>query len=543
MTLPRDIIDRVDRVIEYHQASKYIDGSYQPPTDLGNRPPAFRSFDDLPKTSLPTTLLDAPVSTLSVLHEGLEAVPPSLQHPPQNLKTLASWLHLGAGLTVPAGPQRFSHSYPSHQDAYPCDVYVAAFGMTDLEPGLYHFSPKEFALRKMRSGPETLAVLKRGRPDLAMLRNLPAALLVSAIFARSTSLFQRRGYRNALLDSGQLTQNLVTAGNGLGIQTLVRLRLNEANTRDLIGIPFELVFGDAESVQSMIIWADPAERSFSEDIATPFLQPIPRPALPADIKSYGSILATHDDCVGVGLAIRDVRPPLTELSILAQEFPVAQFENLPPPFGGPSVRQMMTTRAATPDFQRSDISRDALWQISRVTFRGGTYFPLFPDGPQIGLIRPFWIVRAVTGMEPGLWYYRPQTDQWNVLAYGDFSEHAAHLALDNYTFANAAAVCVLLANLNRLLTTGGPDLYRLAHLEAGIAAQRIYLAAASQSIATQLAPNFFDDAVRATLSLEKTGWEPLYMIAIGQAAPIRPNLEIPASMRRTRPIDFYREMI
>ena len=76
---------------------------------------------------------------------------------------------------------------------------VALFGQAigdcveGIEPGLYHYSPKEFALRKLRGGAETLARLTRGRPDLAFLKTVPLAMLVSTIYCRATWRFGRRG--------------------------------------------------------------------------------------------------------------------------------------------------------------------------------------------------------------------------------------------------------------------------------------------------------------------------------------------------------------
>ena len=63
---------------------------------------------------------------------------------------------------------------------------------------------------------------------------------------------------------------------------------------------------------------------------------------------YGSILAAHEDCVAPGMALRDVRPPWTELSPIPEE---AKPEPLPLPerfVGGPSVRTELTVSRAKP---------------------------------------------------------------------------------------------------------------------------------------------------------------------------------------------------
>ena len=100
MTLPRDILERVQRVADFHQSCKLTEQSAAAakPPDWAQRPSTFRPFDEFPKVPLPTTLLDAFVDTLALMHGGLEVLPDSQQNPPQNLKTLASWLHLAGGL-------------------------------------------------------------------------------------------------------------------------------------------------------------------------------------------------------------------------------------------------------------------------------------------------------------------------------------------------------------------------------------------------------------------------------------------------------------
>src|SRR5205085_1601840 len=157
-----DVAERVDRVYDFHRATKY---SYQSlranplALDWKLQPRIYRDFPELPKVALPTSLMDAPVAMLSLLAEGLSAVPESLLQPAQNLKTLATWLYYAYGETIerpgPAGKYRV-RTCPSSGALYPCEVYVAAFAIEGLEPGLYHFSVREFALRRMRGGLDTL---------------------------------------------------------------------------------------------------------------------------------------------------------------------------------------------------------------------------------------------------------------------------------------------------------------------------------------------------------------------------------------------------
>jgi nitroreductase len=65
------------------------------------------------------------------------------------------------------------------------------------------------------------------------------------------------------------------------------------------------------------------------------------------------------------------------------------------------------------------------------------------------------------------------------------------------------------------MTHGGPDLYRLAHLEAGAVAQRLYVAANSLSLGCAPVGEFYDDELRKFLGMQATKWEPLHAVVIG----------------------------
>jgi SagB-type dehydrogenase family enzyme len=574
VALSREILERIDRVRDYHKASKYTYEQVQAAQqtialDWDNKPNPYRIFPEYPKTPLPNTILDASVPTLQLLADGLGAVPASQLQPPQNLKTLASWLYLANGITIEkgVGSRRYSlRSCPSSGALYPFEVYVAAFAVEGLEPGLYHYAVREFALRRLRNGASALHHLKRGRPDLEFLKTVPAALLVSTNFWRSAWRYRQRAYRYALLDAGHLVQNLVSVGNAVGVQTTVRMRVNDRMTRELIGLDEACDFGECEPVQAMVVWADAATRPIAlsppaagartgpaadplaglassgifgappaeaAQASGPDLPPIPRQPLSPNVTPYGSIRGAHDDCVAPGVAIREIRPPLTELS----PAPVGATDmDLPYPedmSGGPSLRKVLMSRRSPHDFARHSISRAQLWTLSRLAFRGGSHFPTFPDGPHVGLVKPFWVLHDVGGLDAGVWYYDPAADRWALVRRGDYRMETQYLCLEQQACGNAAAVCFMLSELGALMNGAGPDAYRLAHLEAGIVAQRVHLAAAAMELGCAGAGAFYDDEVRSFLDLDRSGWEPVYALAVGVPAP-DPQPEPPAALQRPR---------
>jgi SagB-type dehydrogenase family enzyme len=600
MELPRHILDRVERVYAYHRASKLCFTGRVPLQPTGRAPASHRSFPQHPKVKLPTTLVDAPLDTLAVMESSLEALPDSFLSPPQNLKTLASWLYMADGIlthdTAHHGNGNGHPNYherrtcPSGGSTFPFEIYVVSIGLEDLDPGLYHYNPREFSLRQLREGSQALNQLKRGRPDLEFVKSAPAALLVSTVYCRASWLSGIRGYRTSLVDAGHLVQNLVTTAGGLGIQTITRLRMTESTMRELIGLPprdgaSPCDYGEEESIQAMIVWADRAQReailthapaasarqtlrapsepriepeqeqdpepplqvrahdereraaaavtinagavsvaSFNvPDLLLPTigrktLPEIHRAPLSPDIKPYGSILAVHQDCVAPGVAIREIRPPLTELSPVPARFPATAVASIAAHHHhnhAVPLRDVLLHMSDATDFYRDAVPRDAFRTINRLAFAGGSYFPLFPAGVHVALVRPFWVVHNVSGIEPGIWCYRADRDEWCLLRQQDLRMEAQYLACEDPAFGNAAAACFMVANAYALLTQGGPDTYRLAHLEAGTVAQRLLLAARGLHLAAKPSSFFYDEELRKFLGLEQTGWEPIHAVAVG----------------------------
>ncbi len=520
MALPANILQSSERVMDYHRASRIEESTKPIAADLSARPPTGHLFDFVPKTPLSNQLLDVAAPVLTLLEQGLESIPESMHMPPQDLRTLSTWLHLAAGqrkrVEMPWGPAMV-RAIPSADMAYPGEIYVAAFSIGGLPAGLHHYSVKEHALRHLRDGPETLALLRRGRPDLNFLATVPGALLVSSVYCRSSWLQGKRGYRQAVIDCGHLVESLHAVAMGLGISTVTRLRMTESSMRDLVGISEDTEYAQAESVQAMLVWADgsttPSQLPAPANLSG--ISPIPRPSCEG-VLGYGSILAVHKEVSATGIAIRDVRPPLTDLTPVPASVPMARLPVSGDAGGGKSLRQVMLDADFIEAFHQRAMSRGLIVRLARCAFRGGSFFPLKPEGPHTALVRPFWVMQDVTGQDPGIWWYDPVIDKWAQLNHGQYKHETGALTRHREEmFVHASAICVLVVNLKKLLTDGGPDLYRLALLEAGIAAERLNLAARSAGYGCRIFGDFCDEQWKNFLGLGSTGWDPLVVCALG----------------------------
>src|SRR5688500_17237907 len=85
ITLPQDVLDRVARVLDYHNSTKHThDEVHQDPhkPDPLTKPYEFRIFEQIPATPLPQGLLDLPTKTLSLMEHGFAALPGGAPDPP-----------------------------------------------------------------------------------------------------------------------------------------------------------------------------------------------------------------------------------------------------------------------------------------------------------------------------------------------------------------------------------------------------------------------------------------------------------------------------
>jgi SagB-type dehydrogenase family enzyme len=121
------------------------------------------------------------------------------------LETLARLLFFTYGQTASRGPFR---AVASGGALYPLEIYVVAFRIAGLEPGLYHYSVPGGHLDLVRAGdclePFREVVYWQGIDiDHASL-----AIVVTAAFQRSTIKYLDRGYRMILMEVGEAAQNL-----------------------------------------------------------------------------------------------------------------------------------------------------------------------------------------------------------------------------------------------------------------------------------------------------------------------------------------------
>ena len=500
----------------YHDATMHSPPSVRASghrLDWDTKPEPFKIYPELPVVSLPR---DFPVPARDAL-PALSAAPAAVAA--VDLERLASLLFFTAGVTrrktYPGGGTMFFRAAPSTGALYQTEVYVVAADVAGLVPGVYHFSPGDFVLRRLRDGDFRGALaIAAADEDMAMR---PATLILSGIYWRNTWKYQARGYRHLFWDSGSMLANLVATASALDLPARAVTGFVDLEANGLLGL-------DAEKEGSLLLVpvggeGRPAPASPVVTAIAPAVIPLSSSEVDYPLlgDAYSNSALDTESEVEAWRESSRMRPATAGESVVQLPLPGAA--------AGRTIAETIMARGSTREFSGEAISADhlstALWHATR----GWT-----ADVPA-GLVDLYLSVHAVEGLAPGAYAYHPDLHGLELIKRGDFRRESAFLCLDQPLGGMSAATVFFLTDLATLLEAYGNRGYRIANLEAGLIGGRLYLAAYAQRFgATGL--TFYDRDVVSFFSPHAAGKDALFVTALGRS--IRGPAQSPAPLQINR---------
>jgi len=143
----------------------------------------------------------------------------------------------------------------------------------------------------------------------------------------------------------------------------------------------------------------------------------------------------------------------------------------------------------------------------RSTPPAGALYPL-----ELGLI-----ALQVEGLEPGFYRYLPESHELVCRNEGDLRRLVSSAALEQSQLSECPAMIVIAADYEKLSWKYGSRSGRYGDMEAGHAAQNVYLQATALKLGTVVVGAFEDELLASTLGL-KGREQPLYLMPIGRPA-------------------------
>ena len=183
-----------------------------------------------------------------------------------------------------------------------------------------------------------------------------------------------------------------------------------------------------------------------------------------------------------------------------------------------AVARRRTVRNFSPRILREDQLMGVFWAAQGITdsIRG------LKAVPSAGALYPLEIYaflgdRSVVGMGKGVYHYRPQQTDAVKVTEGDLRQELARACLSQMWMAQAPVSLVISAVYARTMKKYGDRGIRYADIEAGCAAQNVFLVGISLGLEAGIVGAFDDDKVRK-LTGATQGTEPLLVMPVGYRA-------------------------
>jgi SagB-type dehydrogenase family enzyme len=480
------------------------------------QPLPFKIYTALEPISLDQHLTSAGMPALeaiSLIEAGANgAVAPLRQ-------SLAEILFLAAGVTKRrqyTGGEMLFRAAACTGALYHIDLYLVCGDLSDLDAGVYHFSPHDFALRRLRQGDYRGALVSASGSEPAVLA-APAIVVSASTFWRNAWKYQSRAYRHCYWDNGTILANLLAAAAGRGIYAKVVLGFVDAAVRALLGLDEQ-----REAVLSLVaLGKSPA----SAAVSARAIEPVALPTMPLSKREvdYPAIRVMHQaSALADEDEVRDWRLQMKSAAAgnenddaaltQGQRFVLQPLEGEQMPRD--SLEQVIMRRGSTRQFSREAIS---FAQLSTMLDRATRGIPADTVNPGRSLNDIYLIVNAVEGLPAGAYFYNRAGRALELLRAGDYRKEAGYLGLGQAIPADCSVNVYFLTDLVRVLESYGNRGYRAAQLDAGIMGGKLYLAAYAQHLGAS-GLTFFDDDVVDFFSPHAAGKSVMFLMALGKSA-------------------------
>lgn len=182
-----------------------------------------------------------------------------------------------------------------------------------------------------------------------------------------------------------------------------------------------------------------------------------------------------------------------------------------------SVEEALSKRMSIRDYSGGNLSIEEvsqlLWAAQGITSSWGGR-----TAPSAGALYPlelYLVVGDVEGLDKGVYKYKPGEHELEKVKDGDVRKELAEAAVGQEHVREAAIDIVFTAVYERTKAKYGERGIRYVHMEAGHAAQNVYLQAFSLDLGTVSVGAFIDDKVKKIVNAKKEE-KPLYIMPVGR---------------------------
>ena len=370
-----------------------------------------------------------------------------------------------AGLTAKKsypGVEYFLRVNPSAGALYPNELYFQARGVDGIDDGIYHYEvySGSIVLLSRISQDEGL------EPYLGLKKAIKGYIfLISALYERSVWKYRERAFRYALLDAGHLLGSIEASALLKPHAVQMRYQIEREGLNRIFGFGEGEIFLSAASVGV--------------------------PVRDQEVAAIDFVSADSDETKTGEMndMIEEVYSDTMMLTGCKKETRAPGFS-----YDGTKLKKTIVERRSQRGFEGEYITRGQFNYIMEILRQ-----PILSDCDEPVSI--YTVVNRVIDMPMGLLY------EGKYLKYGDFSQKAGYLSLEQYSLAAQSAVTFFLSSTGRN--------YQALYQKAGIIGHRVYIASNYIGIGCSGIGAYYDDEVSKFMDLGSEEMV-LYALAVGK---------------------------
>jgi SagB-type dehydrogenase family enzyme len=386
---------------------------------------------------------------------------------------------------------------PSARCFYPTELYVVDAA------GVHHYDHAHHGLVPLRAGDH------RGHLGAALGgADAPLYLVLTSHFWKTAFRYRHYAYRLCTQEAGMVAGNLMLVAGAAGLRTRVHYQFLDESVDHLLG----LQSGEERTVAVLAVGgsggagpAAPARDAAELNAAIPALD-------------APSVRAPGDRDLAADTYTVDAASVLRTTAELAASWPGAP---QPAPAGVTAPTGLVA--ALRGRHSGGTLFRPAARPVDGPGFRAALGLATAPYDSDVGpgpRAAVHAIVQFVDGVEPGV--YRAGAD--GLHRTGDLPRGRLADAVVQgppvVDLERTPAVCYAVSDRFAATSALGNRGYRVAHLDAGIVAQRLcVLASAAGGVAARPFNGYARDPVARALGLTEPGATPMFQIALGHRVP------------------------
>ena len=544
-------LSSLDQVKAYHQQTKHEFNRFARSLgylDWANQPDPFRRFHGAPLVSLP--ILKPDQEPVSPSYEALFQAS-SIPSQPITFNTLSRFFEYALSLTAWKeynGTRWALRSNPSSGNLHPTEGYlfIGDLPQLSLQPGLYHYAPKEHGLEhRWHVSSETAQLILHHLPTEGFLVGL------TSIHWREAWKYGERAFRYCQHDIGHAIGTMRIAAATLGWNIVVLSGTSDMTIERFLGLQREQDFHQSEREYPELLvalWPKNIPPPLNMNLA--FENPSDQLLFSGKWKGTANRLS-KDETIHWEI-IDDV----TEASWKStQESEIISFSSTSTTQGSdekenkPLAGQIIHQRRSAVAFDgHTSLSIDRLYTMllrimphSQLPFSERPMpWDCLPWNPTVHLVI---FVHRIDGLPPGMYWLNRNPHErhatnfqsamheqfvWSIpencpsqlplylLEEGDTKNLAMQLSCGQEIAHDSAFALGMMAEFDESIEKFGPWFYKRLFWETGLIGQVLYLEAEAAGIRSTGIGCFFDDPVHRILGFHpKTTWQSLYHFTVG----------------------------